>query len=93
MARFNQTHVVKADTKNLAGGSAYTMSVKSEISNLILTSLLQDTHYESNDAKINRLKNLFNKLDDKKFLGKLAIYARKEHGLRSRFRHCLKVKR
>ena len=83
MGKFNSKVVSKNETKNLAGGSAYKLTTKSEIASMIMTSLLQNQYYESDSSRIERLKELFDKLEDKQFIAKAALYARNEHGLRS----------
>lgn len=87
MSKFNKKNSINnmPNTINMAGGTAYSMSTKLEITNLILTCLLQESFYETDKNKLARLESLFEKLpeQDKDFLGKLSIYARKEHGLRS----------
>ena len=83
MSKFNQKQVSKNETKNLAGGSAYKLTTKSEIASMIMTSLLQNQYYESDKDRILRLQKLFEDLEDKKFIAKASLYARNEHGLRS----------
>ena len=70
-------------TVNLAGGSAYSESPELELASLALTSFVQDKFYESANSQLDRLAGLTEKLKDKSFIGKLAIYARTKFGMRS----------
>jgi hypothetical protein len=81
MSKFNKkSHGTK--TVNLAGGSAYKMSEKFELAALVLTSFVEDKYYESSKDTINRMVKLAEKTDPV-FLGKLAVYARREAHMRS----------
>lgn len=81
MARFRSKSTTK--TINLAGGEAFKESPKLELVSLLLTSFVQDKFYESADAQLVRLKQIVQAIPDKKFIGKSAIYARHEIGMRS----------
>lgn len=84
MSRFNKSTstVAKPDTKNLAGGEAYTSSAELELINLSLGSFLEDKYYESASKQTERLKEILNKVDPI-FAAKVAIYARRVFGMRS----------
>jgi len=84
MSRFNATiQKQKLDTENLAGGQAYSMSPKLELITLVMTSFLKDKFYESANEQVTRIQKLCNEIDDKKFIAKLAIYARTKGNMRS----------
>lgn len=73
----------RADTVNLAGGEAFAETPKLELASLMLTSMLKDEFYRSGDATVTHLKALIAGQDDKRFVAKAALYARKEAGMRS----------
>jgi 60 kDa SS-A/Ro ribonucleoprotein len=73
----------RADTHNLAGGEAFIETPKLELASLMLTALLKDEFYRSGDATAKHLRDLISKQQDKRFVAKAALYARKETGLRS----------
>jgi hypothetical protein len=81
MTRFNSP-AVGTKTTNLAGGEGYSESPQLELISLLLTSMVQDSFYESANANMDRLKELI-KRNDPKFAAKAAIYTRNEFGLRS----------
>jgi len=74
---------VSTKTENLAGGEAFKESDKLELISLLLTSFVKDKFYESAGEQLVRLEDLVNRIKDKKFIAKAAIYARKEFGMRS----------
>lgn len=82
MARFN-TQAVGTKTVNLAGGEAFTESPKLELVSILLTSFAQDQFYRSADDTLGRLCALIDKIPDKSFVAKAAVYARNEFGMRS----------
>jgi len=79
----NNTAATKPTTTNLAGGEAFKESAKLELISLLLTSMLNDKFYETQDKQIERLRNLVSEIKDKKFIGKASIYARNVIGMRS----------
>lgn len=85
MAKFNAkgSLVDKTKTVNKEGGAAFSESPKVEFISTLLTTFLKDKFYESQGETMRRLINLMNDIDDKKFLGKAAIYARTKFGMRS----------
>jgi hypothetical protein len=86
MAKFRNTKTASTTPKktvNRAGGEAYKQNEKLELASILVTSLLKDDYYESSGERLERLANLVESIDDKKFVAKTAIYARNEHGLRS----------
>jgi hypothetical protein len=81
MTRFNSP-ATGTKTQNLAGGEGYSESPQLELVSLLLTSMVQDSFYESANSNMDRLKDLIAK-NDPKFAAKAAIYTRHEFGLRS----------
>lgn len=81
--RFNIKRQPKNMTLNLAGGEAYVQSPKLELVSLLLTSFAQGQYYRCADQTIERLKELVNAVEDKRFAAKAAVYARTEFGMRS----------
>lgn len=81
MARFNTGSSTK--TTNLAGGEAFEMSPKLEFVSILLTSMVQNSYYESSNDTLNRVRDLVKKISDKEFLARVAVYARNEFGMRS----------
>lgn len=83
MPRFNTpTAPQVADTRNLAGGEAFSEDQKLELASLIITSMVQDQYYRTAEEGLDRLRTLLDVVDPL-FAAKAAIYARHEHGLRS----------
>lgn len=86
MSRFNATksnYSAGPQTINRAGGSAYKESPQLQLVSLLLSSFVQDQFYRSATGQLVELANLAEGMKDKRFLGKAAIYARKEFGMRS----------
>jgi len=83
MARFNTPVTTKTRTTNLAGGDAFVQEPKFKFASLLLTSFVQDQYYRSADDTLKKLVKLIDKISDKKFPAKAAIYARQEYGMRS----------
>lgn len=73
----------KPDTVNLAGGQAHTQSDKLELVTIMLTSFLEDKFYRSGNQTAQRIVDLVNRIADKQFVAKAALYARREAGMRS----------
>lgn len=82
MARFNTQTVSTTKTVNRAGGEAYKQTDQVALTSLVLTSMLKDQFYRPKEETLVELRNLLNK-NDALFCAKLAVYARKTHGLRS----------
>ena len=80
---WNKARPARADTVNLAGGDAFRESPKLELAALLLTATLKDEFYRAGDETTARVKTLIAQTDDKRFVAKAALYARKEAGLRS----------
>lgn len=84
MSKFNTT-LPKAKTKttNLAGGQAYAQSDELSLVSMLLTSFVNDQFYRSGDSTLSELKKLSEKIKDKEFVAKSAIFARDRFGMRS----------
>ena len=74
---------VAANTINLAGGEAFTQSDKLELVTMLLTCFLEDQFYRKANVTVKRLQELVTQIDDKLFVAKAALYARREAGMRS----------
>lgn len=86
MARFNSTtkkSSVKAQkTVNRAGGEAFKESAELEITNLVLTSFVQDQFYRKASDTLTQVDELSKRVSPY-FLAQLAVFARVEFGMRS----------
>ena len=84
MSKFNTTlPKQKALTENLAGGQAYAQSNELALISLLLTSFVNDQFYKNAQTTLADLKKLSEKIKDKEFVAKSAIYARDKFGMRS----------
>jgi len=81
MSKFNQTKPTNKTT-NLAGGKAFKMDARSELTHAVLTTFLEDKFYESGNDRIDRIKELV-ALNKPEFVANLAFVARTEFHLRS----------
>lgn len=68
---------------NEAGGESFEKSPKLEVINLLLTSFVKDQFYRSAESQLDRLPALLDEISDKRFIGKTAVFARNEFGMRS----------
>jgi 60 kDa SS-A/Ro ribonucleoprotein len=84
MSKFNTT-VTKSKTltENLAGGQAYGQSNELAFVSMLLTSFVNDQFYKGSNDTLKDLKTLSEKIKDKEFVAKAAIYARDKFGMRS----------
>jgi hypothetical protein len=80
--KFNQLSKTKNQTVNYAGAKAFAMSAEMELYTTVVTWSLNDSFYEKDEARMERLRTLIGKCDPL-FVGKLAIYARTKMYLRS----------
>ena len=78
-----QKKQTQPSTHNLAGGEAFEMSDKAELATILLTSFLDNKFYRSGNDTAKRLIDLVHRIDDKRFVAKAALYARREAGMRS----------
>ena len=84
MSKFNTT-VTKSKTltENLAGGQAYAQSNELAFVSMLLTSFVNDQFYKGSNDTLKDLKTLSEKIKDKEFVAKAAIYARDKFGMRA----------
>jgi 60 kDa SS-A/Ro ribonucleoprotein len=80
--KFNLLSRVKTKTVNHEGAKAFTMSAEMELYTTVVTWSLNDTFYEKDQARMERLRNLIAKCNPV-FVGKLAVYARTKMYMRS----------
>jgi len=80
--KFNLLSKLKNQTVNHAGANAFTLSPEMELYTAVVTWSLNDSFYEKDEARLNRLRQLINKCQPE-FVGKLAVYARTKMYLRS----------
>jgi len=71
------------DTRNLAGGRAYTQSPKLELVSTLLTTFLKDEFYRTEKQTMARIQELITRVNDPVFVAKAAVYVRQTHGMRS----------
>ena len=84
MSRFNTTlPKQKTLTENLAGGQAYSQTNELKLVSLLLTSFVNDQFYRDGNSSLLELKKLAEKVKDKEFVAKSAIFARDRFGMRS----------
>lgn len=84
MSKFNTTlPKQKTLTENLAGGQAYSQTNELKLVSLLLTSFVNDQFYRDGNTSLAELKNLAEKVKDKEFIAKSAIFARDRFGMRS----------
>ena len=75
MANFNIFSSKKTDTRNEAGGRAYTLSPKQQLAQLAATGCFNDTFYASAETQLEQILNVAQKIEPL-FIAKTAIYAR-----------------
>ncbi len=80
--KFNLLSKVKTQVKNYEGAKAFVMSAEMELYTAVVTWSLNDSFYEKNEDRMNRLRKLIAKCD-LTFVGKLAVYARTKMYMRS----------
>jgi hypothetical protein len=80
--KFNLLSRVKTKTTNHEGAKAFTMTVEMELYTTVVTWSLNDTFYEKDQARLERLRNLIAQCNPV-FVGKLAVYVRTKMYLRS----------
>jgi len=69
--------VRKADTHNLAGGTAYKLSDKAALAQYAMTGTFQGTFYADGKSQLTKVLEMSNKVDEE-FLAKLAVYSRQQ---------------
>jgi 60 kDa SS-A/Ro ribonucleoprotein len=80
--KFNLLSKTKNQTINYAGAKAFTLSPEMELYTAVVTWSLNDSFYEKDETRLNRVRELINKCHPV-FVGKLAVYARTKMYLRS----------
>ena len=82
MTKFNINTKEKDVVENHEGAVAYSLSPEMELYSAVVTSMLSNKFYESEDETLERIKGLMQKVSPE-FVGKLAVYAREKMYLRS----------
>ena len=80
--KFNLLSKTKNQAVNHAGAKAFTLSPEMELYTAVVTWSLNDSFYEKDETRLNRVRELINKCHPV-FVGKLAVYARTKMYLRS----------
>jgi len=80
--KFNLLSKVKNQTVNHAGAKAFTLSPEMELYTAVVTWSLNDSFYEKDEARMQRLQKLIAACSPV-FVGKLAVYARTKMYMRS----------
>jgi len=80
--KFNLLNKAKTQVTNYEGAKAFVMSAEMELYTAVVTWSLNDSFYEKNEDRMNRVRALIAKCDPA-FVGKLAVYARTKMYMRS----------
>jgi 60 kDa SS-A/Ro ribonucleoprotein len=80
--KFNLLNKAKTQVTNYEGAKAFVLSPEMELYTAVVTWSLNDSFYEKNEDRMNRLRGLIAKCDPL-FVGKLAIYVRTKMYMRS----------
>ncbi len=80
--KFNLLSKAATMVKNYEGANAFVMTPEMELYTAVVTWSLNDSFYEKNDDRLNRVRALIHKCKPE-FVGKLAIYARHKMYMRS----------
>ena len=80
--RFNVLKRKSEAIRNYEGAKAFTMTSEMELYTSVVTASLSDNFYEKDEARMERIINLIQKVDPK-FLAQLAVYTREKMYLRS----------
>ena len=81
--RFNTQNSSEINkTLNLAGATAFKQSAEVELINILLTSFITDTFYQSSNDKLTQLIKAIHAVSPE-FAAKAAVYARTEFGMRT----------
>jgi 60 kDa SS-A/Ro ribonucleoprotein len=80
--KFNFLSKAKTQTVNHEGAKAFTMSAEMELYTTVVTWSLNDSFYEKDETRLNRLRQLIYACKPE-FVGKLAVYARTKMHMRS----------
>ena len=71
-----KSRFIPAETRNEAGGRAYTLEPKHALAQLAATGCFNGTYYAQADEQLSTLKTLVDQVTDNAFLAKLAVYSR-----------------
>ncbi len=71
-----KSRFVRTDTRNEAGGVAYTLAPRHALAQLAATGCFNGAYYAGADEQLATLKNLIDQVADNAFLAKLAVYSR-----------------
>ncbi|MET3981068.1 hypothetical protein ABIB62_003587 [Mucilaginibacter sp. UYP25] len=80
--KFNLLSKLKTQTVNHTGAKAFTLSPEMELYTAVVTWSLNDSFYEKDQARLQRLQQLISECNPV-FVGKLAVYARTKMYMRS----------
>jgi len=80
--KFNLLNKAKTQVINYEGAKAFAMSAEMKLYTAVVTWSLNDSFYEKNEERLNRLRDLIAKCNPV-FVGKLAVYARAKMYMRS----------
>lgn len=80
--KFNLLNKAKTQVTNYEGAKAFVMSAEMELYTAVVTWSLDDSFYEKNEDRMNRLRGLIAKCEPL-FVAKLAVYARTKMYMRS----------
>lgn len=80
----NKTLFQAVQTRNAAGGAAYTRSDREALAQLATTGTLHDTFYTSADVELDTLLQIAQRVlkTDPEFVAKVAVYARQRGGMK-----------
>ncbi|MBN8823650.1 MULTISPECIES: TROVE domain-containing protein [unclassified Spirosoma] len=80
--KFNSHNRDVTKTVNYEGGQAYALTPQLSLYSAVVTTMLNDSHYESEDQRLVRIQELVAQVDPV-FVAKLAVYVREQMYLRS----------
>lgn len=89
MSRFNsktskdKVSLKNSKVKNLAGGYAVAKEDKLALVSILLTSMVKDQFYRKGSDAVSEVIDLIDRIEDKEFVAKAAVYARNAFGMRS----------
>lgn len=76
-----KTQAAKADTKNQAGGLAYSLQNEEALAQIACTGCFNNTYYATGEQQLNEIISLANKVKPE-FLAKVAVYARQNGNMK-----------
>lgn len=86
MAKFNTIDKITRDVKSYEGANLYSRNIVEAWFNMLFSSFLENKYYETSNDQLNRFLKLTEQVAEKygyAFVGKAAIFARNELGMRS----------